>query len=82
MSMEKVSLTLDEKVVREARKRAGRGGLSAYVNDVLQRELQADKIRKLLQELDEEYGPVPPEVREEVRRRWLEGERRLRRYGR
>jgi Arc/MetJ family transcription regulator len=70
MTTEKVSLTLDEELVTAARDEAGRRGLSGYVNHALRRQLQHDRLTRLLREMDEEAGPVDPEVMEEVRRAW------------
>jgi Arc/MetJ family transcription regulator len=70
MASEKVSITLDPAIVAEARRVAGDGGLSAFVNDVLRRHLQNLRLRRYLAELDQEFGPVPEELREEARREW------------
>lgn len=70
MGMDKVSLTLEEELVTEARSVAGAKGLSAYVNDALRHKLQRDRLRLLLEELEREHGPIPERVREEVRREW------------
>ena len=80
MSTEKVSLTLDETLVAEARAQVGHRGLSQYVNQALLRQLQHDRLARLLAELDEEMGPVDPKVMENVRREWPEpAEKRPRR---
>jgi len=70
MTTEKVSITLDANVLAEARQVAGDRGLSAFVNDVLQRHLQSARILAFLREQDEEFGPVPAELLEEARREW------------
>lgn len=70
MSAEKVSLSLDEDLVAEARELAGRRGLSSLVNDALRVRLQQVRIGRLLDEMDAEYGPVPADVAEEVAREW------------
>jgi hypothetical protein len=70
VAVEKVSLSLDPDVVAEARELAGRGGLSALVNDALRVRLQHLRVARLLDEMDTEYGPVPDAVMEEVRREW------------
>jgi Arc/MetJ family transcription regulator len=70
MASEKVSITLDPAIVAEARRMAGDGGLSAFVNDVLRWHLQHLRLRRYLAELDEEFGPVPEELREEAKREW------------
>jgi hypothetical protein len=70
VAVEKVSLSLDPEVVAEARELAGRGGLSALVNDALRVRLQHVRVSRLLDEMDAEYGAVPEAVTEEVRREW------------
>jgi hypothetical protein len=71
MRTEKVSLSLDEHLLSEARQAVGARGLSGYVNRALSHQLQHDRLAGLLAELEEEHGPVDPEVLEEVRREWL-----------
>ncbi len=79
VATEKVSLTLDERLVAEARSRAGRV-LSAYVNEALRGELQRDRLTGLLARMDAERGPVPAEQLEEAREPW-QGKGRRRRRG-
>ena len=67
-----MSLSLDQELVDQARALAGARGLSALVNEALRVQLQHERIRRLLAEMDEEYGPVPEQVMEEVRREWPE----------
>lgn len=68
--MSKVSLSIDEDVLAEARARAGRRELSSYVNEALRRQLQRDRLAELLAEMETESGPVPDEVMKEARRLW------------
>jgi Arc/MetJ family transcription regulator len=70
MATEKVSLTLEEELVAEAREAAGSRGLSSYVNRALRHQLQHDRVAGLLAELEREHGPVAARVVEEVRRAW------------
>ena len=70
MRTEKVSLTLEEKLLSEAREAVGARGLSGYVNRALRQQLQHDRIAGLLKELEQEHGPIDPLVMEEVRRAW------------
>jgi Arc/MetJ family transcription regulator len=71
VAVSKVSLSLDEQVLAEARARAGRRELSSYVNEAVRRRLQHDRIGELLAELDAEAGPVPDELMTEARQVWL-----------
>jgi len=70
MATEKVSLTLEEELVAEARGVVGTRGLSGYVNRALRHQLQRDRITGFLAELEQENGPIEPQVMEEVRRAW------------
>lgn len=70
MATAKVSVTLSEKVLREARRRVGKRGLSAYVDEAVRLKLQGDRIRNLVAELDKEYGPPPKRVVDQVAREW------------
>lgn len=70
MATEKVSLTLDEELLSEAREAVGSRGLSGYVNRALGHQLQHDRLTGLLDELEREAGPIEPRVMEEVRRAW------------
>jgi hypothetical protein len=80
MRTEKVSLTLEEELLAEAREVVGARGLSGYVNRALRLQLQHDRIAGLLAELEREKGPIEPQVMEEVRREWpAPGERTAKR---
>lgn len=70
MPSTKVSLSLDEELVDEARRMAGARGLSGYVNRALGHELQRERVARYLEELDEEHGPIAADVLREVRREW------------
>ena len=66
----KVSVTIPDAVVEEARARAGRGGLSAYVASAVEAQLAADRLRDLLTHLDSVYGPVPEEMIAQAEAAW------------
>ena len=70
MAVSKVSLSLEESVLAEARERAGRRELSAYVNEALRRQLQRDRLLALLAEMENESGPIPDDVMDEARATW------------
>jgi Arc/MetJ family transcription regulator len=70
MVVSKVSLSLDEEVLAEARQRAGRRELSSYVNDAVRRRLQHDRLGDLLAEMEAESGPVPEALLVEARQAW------------
>ncbi|HEX3130024.1 MAG TPA: hypothetical protein VH394_22005 [Thermoanaerobaculia bacterium] len=70
MRTEKVSLTLDEALLAEAREVVGSRKLSSYVNNALRLQLQHDRLADLLVELERENGPIEKGIMEEVRRAW------------
>ena len=70
MATAKTSLTLDRALLAAARELVGRRGLSRYVNRALRRQLQRDRLAGLLDELEQEVGPIEPQVMEEVRKSW------------
>jgi hypothetical protein len=70
MAVSKVSLSIEEDVLAEARERAGRRELSSYVNEALRRQLQRDRLAGLLAEMDAEAGLVPDDVMEQARKPW------------
>jgi Arc/MetJ family transcription regulator len=79
MGFAKVSLSLEDALVTAARKQAGPGGLSSYVNEALRRELQRNRIVAFLEEMERERGPIDPRVMKEVRAEWpAKGKRRRR----
>ena len=72
MAVAKVSLSIDEDILAEIRRRVGARELSSYVNDTLRWHLQRQRIRELLAEMDAESGPVPEELLAQARREWRE----------
>lgn len=79
MRTEKVSLTLDESLLAEARDVVGSRKLSSYVNHALRLQLQHDRIAGLLADLEEDKGPIEQGVMEEVRKAWPSPEEHLNR---
>lgn len=74
MTVSKVSLSIDDHVLAEARQRAGRRELSAYVSDALRRRLQQDRLTELLDQLGVESGPIPDDLLEEAGSLWRDPE--------
>ena len=66
----KVSVSMPEELAEAVRSRVGAGGFSRYVSEVVEREIRHERLGHLLDELEAEYGPVPPEIREQTRREW------------
>lgn len=70
MAVAKVSLSIEEDVLAEARRRAGRRELSSYVSDALRRQLQQDRLGELLSRMEAESGPIPDHLLDEARQLW------------
>lgn len=70
MSVAKVSLSIEEEVLAEARERVGPRELSAYVTEALRRQLQHDRLGELLAEMEAESGPIPDDLLVEARALW------------
>lgn len=70
--MSKISVTVDDKVLEEARREAG-DNLSAFVNDAMARATRMASRRRLVAEWEAERGrPFSREELDEARRRWLQ----------
>jgi hypothetical protein len=68
--VQKVSVSMPAELTEAVKARTGTGGFSRYVSEAVQARVQHDLLGDLLDELDEEYGPVPPEVYEQARLLW------------
>jgi hypothetical protein len=66
MSTTKVSATLTQEHVAEAKARVGEGGLSRYLDEALARQLQFDRLADLEGELAAEFGPIPADIQRQV----------------
>jgi hypothetical protein len=73
MATEKVSASVDRKVLREARRLAGRRGLSAYLDAALREKLERDRRRRAILEYLDELDERDPLTEAD----WAEVERRL-----
>src|SRR5450755_1541738 len=67
----KVSVTLPAGLLERIRGRVGARGLSSYVAEALEDEERRSALRAWLAQQDDEYGPVPASLLEEVRNEWL-----------
>jgi hypothetical protein len=67
---EKISVSIPREVATAVRKRVGARGLSGFVTQALMHELEREKARKFLSELDEKYGPVSKRDLASARRAW------------
>ena len=66
MRYTKISVTLEPEVGAELRRVAGNRGMSAFVNEAVRQQLQATRLRRMLDEMTAESGPIPEAVRREV----------------
>lgn len=66
----KVSVSMPEDLADAVRARTGAGGFSRYITEVVEREIRRERLGELLDELEAEYGPIPPEIRQQTRRMW------------
>jgi len=68
--VQKVSVSMPEALTVAIRERTGPGGFSRFVAEAADRRLRKELLSEYLDELDAIYGPVPPEIKEQVRREW------------
>ncbi|WP_300613719.1 hypothetical protein [Trebonia sp.] len=68
--VQKVSVSMPEELTAAVRARTGPGEFSRYVTEATERKLQHDVLGEVLDELDAEFGPVPPELLEWAERQW------------
>lgn len=72
MASQKRSISFDESVLAEAEQRAAASGgnLSAFVNAAVLRELRMTRGAALLAEDEEQFGPVPDDIRARIAEQW------------
>ncbi len=63
---EKVSLSLDHDLVSEVRRRVGKRELSSFLNEALERQLQAGAVQSYLGEAERRLGPPTASVADGV----------------
>ena len=68
--VQKVSVSMPEDLATAIRERTGPGGFSRYVTEAVERRFRHDRLGDLLDELDTEFGPVPPELLQWAERQW------------
>ncbi|PVE12837.1 hypothetical protein Y717_27420 [Streptomyces scopuliridis RB72] len=55
-----MSVSLHEGTIAALKERTGRRGMSAYVEALIQRQLERDRLRELIEDAEATYGPVDP----------------------
>jgi hypothetical protein len=68
-----VSVSLHEGTIAALRARTGRRGMSAYVESLIQRQLERDRLRELIEDAEAEHGPVD-QAAVEAKRALLRGD--------
>ncbi|MCX4659966.1 hypothetical protein [Streptomyces uncialis] len=53
-----VSVSLHEGTIAALKARTGKRGMSAYVEALIQRQLERDLLRELIEDAEAEHGPV------------------------
>ena len=69
-SVAKLSVSVPAQLAKSVRKRVGSGGLSSFVAQAMQHELEREQLGAYLDELDRELGPVPDKVMKQARELW------------
>jgi hypothetical protein len=74
MAGTKLSISMERPLATEVRRqaRAAKRKVSTWITDVIREHLRQQEAAALLEDLDAEHGPVPKQLRDEVRRQWPE----------
>ena len=69
---QKISITVDEAILREARRVAHSTGrtLSAHITEALARDLRRRRLQQLVDEYEREHGTISGEELAEIRSAW------------
>jgi hypothetical protein len=70
MPVTKWSVSVEENLASRVESRVGDRGLSGFVSRAVEHELERDLLDDYLQELDDEYGPVPASLIEQIDDVW------------
>lgn len=57
----KISISMPRDLAEEARRRGGRGGLSAYVTEAVSWALERERLREIIEAVEAESGPITDE---------------------
>jgi hypothetical protein len=68
-----VSVSLHEGTIAALKARTGKRGMSAYVEALIQRQLERDRLRELIEDAESEHGPVD-QAEVDAKRAILRGE--------
>ncbi len=67
--MVRKTITVPEEIVAEVEQRAN-GNFSAYVTELLEKQIRLAHAREFLAEAEAEHGPVPEEVQRRIDEQW------------
>lgn len=70
----KISVSLPAPLVERIKDKVGSRGVSRYVAEALQHEERRQALRDWLADQDQEHGPIPEDLMQEVRRQWLDAD--------
>ena len=70
MAVTKWSVSVEQGLAARVESRVGDRGLSGFVARAVEHELERDLLDEYLDELDDEFGPVPVEVIDLVDDQW------------
>ena len=70
MAVTKWSVSVEEQLASRVESHVGDRGLSGFVSRAVEHELERDLLDEYLLELDEEYGPVPAGLVEQIDDLW------------
>jgi hypothetical protein len=70
MAVTKWSVSVEQELAARVESRVGDRGLSGFVARAVEHELERDLLDEYLDELDAEFGPVPPELIESIDEQW------------
>lgn len=59
--MAKYSVSIPREIAEEARARAGASGFSAYVTAAVERALERERLREIIEAAEAEHGPITEE---------------------
>lgn len=70
MAVTKWSVSVEENLASRVESHVGDRGLSGFVSRAVEHELERDLLDDYLRELDDEYGPVPAGLLEQIDDLW------------
>lgn len=70
MAVRKWSVSVDEELAARVEEHVGNRGLSGFVAKAVEHELERAALSGYLDELDNEFGPVPSELLEQYDELW------------